>query len=216
MTEPNRLNPLGEQMKHTLHQRGYSLRKFSELTSIDTATISRIINGKRKATPEHLQRFAECLNIPASELFLAAGYSVEPRMTDLQSSIADIQSLLAHSNLNTQAYNMANMEEELAKYELFSQTEEGKKTILKKFEQKLAKAGSAGPYIQFLSSMYEKFRLNKGTWTERALIGSALIYFIVPTDLIPDYIFPLGYIDDAIAVNHIVQKLHLKNPSFFN
>ncbi|MFF2886627.1 DUF1232 domain-containing protein [Paenibacillus sp. NPDC057967] len=215
MSEQNRPNPLGELIKSKLQQRGLSLRKFSELTAVDTATISRIINGKRKATPEHLQQFAECLQLPVSELFFAAGYSVEPRLTDLQSSIADIQSLLAHSNLSTQTYSMTNMEQELSKYELFSQTDEGKTMILKKFDKKLSKAGSTGPYIQFLKDMYTKYRLNKGTW-ERALIGSALIYFIIPTDLIPDYIFPLGYIDDAIAVNHVAQKLHLKNPTFFS
>ncbi|MFB8735547.1 YkvA family protein [Bacillus sp. SL00103] len=26
--------------------------------------------------------------------------------------------------------------------------------------------------------------------------GGALLYFIMPVDLIPDYIFPIGYIDD--------------------
>lgn len=215
MSEPNRPNPIGELIKNKLQQRGLSLRKFSELTAVDTATISRIINGKRKATPEHLQQFAACLQVPAAELFHAAGYAVEPRLTDLQTSVADIQSLLANANLGTQTYSTSNMEQELSKYELFSQTDEGQAMILKKFDKKLSKAGSTGPYIQFLKDMYAKYRLNKGTW-ERALIGSALIYFIIPTDLIPDYIFPLGYIDDAIAVNHVAQKLHLKNPSFFS
>lgn len=211
MIEQNNLHPLGDFIKILLKQHAYSLRKFSELTGIDSATISRIINGRRKATPEHLQRFAECLGIPVSDLFSAAGYPIKPQMDELQSSIADIQSLLAHSNLNTQSYTMANIEQELSKYELFSQTEEGTTTILKKFGQKLSKAGSTGPYIQILKDMHKKFRQNKGTMMERALIGSALIYFIIPTDIIPDYLFPLGYIDDAIAVNQVMHKLHLKS-----
>ncbi|REK71508.1 DUF1232 domain-containing protein [Paenibacillus paeoniae] len=213
MIDQNNRSPLGELIKSKLKQHAYSLRKFSEMTAVDTATISRIINGKRKATPEHLQRFAECLQVPVSDLFLAAGYPVDAQQTELQSSVSDIQDILASFNLNTQSYSLANVEHELSKYELFSQTEEGQATILNKFQEKLTKAGSTGPYIQFLKDMHEKFRTNKGTWFERALIGSALIYFIIPTDCIPDYIFPLGYIDDAIAVNYVVQKLHLRNSS---
>jgi hypothetical protein len=52
-------------------------KKFSELTDIDTATILRIIIGKRKANPGHLQKFADYLNVPISELFLVAGYSIK-------------------------------------------------------------------------------------------------------------------------------------------
>ena len=40
----------------------------------------------------------------------------------------------------------------------------------------------------------------KGTPRELAIIGGALLYFISPIDIIPDYIFPIGYLDDAIVV----------------
>ncbi|MEH7609111.1 DUF1232 domain-containing protein [Priestia megaterium] len=33
------------------------------------------------------------------------------------------------------------------------------------------------------------------------------MYFILPTDIIPDYVFPIGYLDDAIAVQLVMNQL---------
>ncbi len=32
---------------------------------------------------------------------------------------------------------------------------------------------------------------------ERCILGSVLLYFVLATDVIPDYVFPIGYLDDA-------------------
>ena len=42
---------------------------------------------------------------------------------------------------------------------------------------------------------------------DRTLIGSALLYFISSADLIPDYLFPIGYLDDAIVVYLVLDRL---------
>ena len=52
---------LGLLLKELLKKQSLSMRKLSEFTTIDTATISRIINGKRKAKPEHLQKLPTVL-----------------------------------------------------------------------------------------------------------------------------------------------------------
>ena len=54
-----------------------SMGKLSTLCQIDKATISKIINGKRKANLNHLQRFANALDVSLNELMHAAGYKVE-------------------------------------------------------------------------------------------------------------------------------------------
>ncbi|MGE8206568.1 DUF1232 domain-containing protein [Heyndrickxia sp. NPDC080065] len=211
MSEESKNNNLGLMLKELLKNRSLSMRKLSQLTDIDTATISRIINGKRKANPEHLQKFAECLKVPMSDLFIAAGYPIEQNQemdqSDIHTSIDSIQNFLESSNLYDKTFSIVSVEQELAKYKQYTQTEEGKETILNKFEEKLQKVGSIGPFISNLKEMYEKFRLNKGTAVELALIGSALIYFILPVDVIPDYIFPVGYLDDAIAVKLVLNLL---------
>lgn len=55
--------------------------------------------------------------------------------------------------------------------------------------------------------MYCSFMSGRGTSRELMLMGGALLYFIMPVDLIPDYIFPIGYIDDAAAVQVVLNQL---------
>ncbi|MGE8203189.1 DUF1232 domain-containing protein [Heyndrickxia sp. NPDC080065] len=214
MSEGIKNSNLSLLLKEILKKRSFSMRKLSELTEIDTATISRIINGKRKANPEQLQKFADCLDVPITDLFIAAGYPIEQAQkkpqSDIHISVDSIQNFLESSNLYDKKFTMASVEQELAKYEQYVQTEEGTETILNSFGEKLQKVGSIGPFINQLKDMYEKFRLKKGTPRELALMGSALIYFILPVDIIPDYIFPIGYLDDAIAVQIVINLLSKK------
>ncbi|UPW84915.1 helix-turn-helix domain-containing protein [Lysinibacillus sp. Ag94] len=195
---------LGLMLRELLKERSLSMRKFSELTGIDTATISRIINGKRNATPQHLEKFAECLDVPLINLFEAAGYPIEQRQeesdSDIHTSVDAIQSLLKSSNVYDDEFSVSHVEQKLESYGLYAQTEEGKNSILNDFDEKIKSVGSIGPFISKLKELYEKFTLGKGTIFELTLIGSTLLYFIIPVDVIPDYLFPIGYLDDAIAV----------------
>lgn len=210
MSDVKRDNKLGLLLKTLLKERSLSMRKLSQLTDIDTATISRIINGKRKATPEHIQKFADNLDVPISELFLAAGFSFERKnaieQSDITMSVECIQNLLESSDLIDNEFTIASVKQQLSNYEQYVQTEEGKENILKGFGEKIKKLGSIGPFISQLKDMYEKYRLKNGTPRELVIVGSALIYFIVTVDVIPDYVFPLGYIDDAVAIQ-LVAKL---------
>ncbi len=52
MSQDNEKSNLGLLLKKLLKEKSLSMRKLSALTNIDTATISMIINGKRKANPE--------------------------------------------------------------------------------------------------------------------------------------------------------------------
>lgn len=207
MAEDIKKNNLGKMLRELLKERSLSMRKLSELTEIDTATISRIINGKRKATPEHLRKFSESLSVPIAKLFIATGYDIEQKQekldSDIHISVDSIQRFLESSNININNFTIKSVEQKLANYEKYVQTEAGKVTVLNSFGEKLQKVGSIGPFINHLKDMYEKFRLMKGTPGELALIGSALLYFILSVDVIPDYIFPIGYLDDAIAVRLI-------------
>ena len=123
-------------------------------------------------------------------------------------SVESIQNLLEFSNLIDMKFSIASLEQELSNYEQYVQTEEGKENILKGFGEKIKKLASIGPFISQLKEMYEKFRLNKGTPRELAIVGSALIYFIVSVDIIPDYIFPVGFIDDAMAIQIVANLLN--------
>jgi uncharacterized membrane protein YkvA (DUF1232 family)/DNA-binding Xre family transcriptional regulator len=204
-------NKLGLLLRERLKERSLSMRRLSELTEIDTATISRIINGKRKANLQHLERFAECLDVPLIDFVEAAGYPVEQKSekihSDIHASVDAIQSLLKSSNVYDNQFSIEHVEQKLENYGHFSQTDEGKNTILKGFEEKIQQVGSIGPFINELKAFYKRFTSGKSTPLELVLIGSALLYFIIPVDVIPDYLFPIGYIDDAIAVQLAAKSL---------
>ena len=211
MTETRNNNNLGLLLKEFLKERSLSMRKLSELTGIDTATISRIINNKRNATPQHLEKFADCLGVPLITLFEAAGYPIEQRQekseSDIHTSVDAIQALLKSSNVFDDEFSVAQVEQKLESYGLFAQTEEGKNTIVKDFDEKIKNVGSVGPFINKLKELYERFLSGKGTLFELTIIGSTLLYFIIPVDVLPDYLFPIGYLDDAIAVQLTTKTL---------
>jgi uncharacterized membrane protein YkvA (DUF1232 family)/DNA-binding Xre family transcriptional regulator len=212
MSETEETNNLGIRLKKLLEKRAISMRTLSARTNVDTATISRIINGKRKAKPEHLQKFADCLNVPIADLFTAAGFPIETGQaeptSDLYRSVDTIQDILTSSQLYEKKFTIESVKQKLEYYKEYGQTHEGKETILNQFEKKLQSIGAIGPFISQLKGMYEKFRLRQGTPLELILIGGALLYFISPVDIIPDYIFPIGYIDDAMAVQLIADLLN--------
>ncbi len=206
----NKSNELGQLLRVFLNERSLSMRKFGQMTGIDAAIISKIINGKRKATPEHLQRFSDHLDVPISDLYLAAGYPVDRKQSNQNESIGEIQAILESNLLVDKEFREEDVKKELKKYQQFSQTSEGAETIINQFGEKVEKVGSIGPFIQYLKNMYERFSQKKGTKMELALMGGALLYFITAVDCIPDYLFAVGYIDDALVINWVRNGLSLK------
>ncbi len=215
MVDEQKQNQLGALLKEHLRKRSLSLRELSERTQIDKATISRIINGKRKANLNHLQRFSDSLGVSFDELMTAAGYQMEKKQEkgrlDIHSSIDEIEDVLQTSNVYGRSFTAEELRSKLDEYQQYSQTEEGKRTIQDEFEDKVEKVSGIGPFLTRLQDMYCRFTSGRGTPRELLLIGGALLYFIIPVDVIPDYIFPIGYIDDAAAIQLVFNQLSPKS-----
>lgn len=201
----------GVRLKELLDERGMSLRQLSSETAIDKATISRIINGKRKATFGHINTFAVCLGVPINELLNAAGYQVnaeDPADTsDIFSSTDEIYQTLTETNFYNNNFSVDEVRRQLKQYEQYAETEEGRETILEQFNGKLEKVNGAGPFIEHLKEFYTHFMKGKITNYKLCIMGSTLLYFIIPVDVIPDYVFPMGYVDDALAVKIALKML---------
>ncbi|MGV2911699.1 DUF1232 domain-containing protein [Bacillus safensis subsp. safensis] len=201
---------LGQILKGKLQQRSLSLRELSTYTGIDKATLSRIMNGKRKPTLNHLQRLSESLNISLDQLLTASGYPIKNEKvhgdTFIQ-AVEEIEKTLKDQEVYDGTFSQTKLEQKLNEYEAYSQTAEGKETITAKFEKKMKTLSGVGPFLEQLKNMYSLFINGRGTPRELMLMGGALLYFIMPVDLIPDYIFPIGYIDDAAAVQVILNQL---------
>lgn len=201
----------GDKLKALLHARAMSIRKCSEQTGIDKATISRIINGKRKANIHHLKKFAACLNVSLAELMEAAGHPIDSAdsgdSSDMYTSMKEIQQILKASDLYQDNFSMDAVHQRLNHYGKDAQTEEGQQIIHNQFKKKIDEVGSIGPFIKKLKDFYAQFAQHKGTTFTLAIMGGALLYFITPIDVVPDYIFPIGYMDDAMAVQIALKSL---------
>ena len=206
-----RAENFGRRLKELLDERGISLRQFSSETGIDKATVSRIINGKRKVNIGHINTFAGHLGISINELLDAAGYSVNAEdqadTSDVSLSAAEIYQTLTETNFYNNDFSVDEVRKQLKQYEHCAKTEEGRETILGKFEKKVEKVSGAGPFIEHLKEFYTQFTEGKAANYKLGIMGSALLYFIIPVDVIPDYVFPMGYIDDALAVKIAVKML---------
>lgn len=79
-------------------------------------------------------------------------------------------------------------------------TKEGTQTIIGEFNHKVERVGGIDAIIQKLKWMYRYFRDPEVKAYKKGLIGAALLYFIVPTDVIADLVPVVGYVDDMTAV----------------
>ena len=65
--------------------------------------------------------------------------------------------------------------------------------------------------IYYVLLLYCSLQSDTVTLKEKALIIGALGYFILPVDLVPDFIIGLGYGDDAAALVAVVKMLENLN-----
>ncbi|PCK20363.1 DNA-binding protein [Bacillus pumilus] len=201
---------LGQLLKEQLQLRSLSLRELSTLTGIDKATLSRIMNGKRKPTLNHLQRLSDHLNISLDQLLSAAGFPIKSKRAHSDTffqTVKEIETTMKDHDIYDGTFSEEKLKQKLNEYEAYSQTNEGKETISSKFEKKMDTINGIGLFLDHLKSMHNSFMNGRGTSRELMLMGGALLYFIMPVDLIPDYIFPIGYIDDAAAVQVVLNQL---------
>ncbi|ACA54574.1 helix-turn-helix domain-containing protein [Clostridium botulinum] len=195
---------LGTLLKTYMAQNSMSIRQLSKLSGISSATISRIINEKQDANLNHLQAFSKYLNIPMDKLLLSIGIELVP--CDYMFLLDTIQDIFKDFNINIYTITME-ISEELDKYEHYAKTDEGKKVIYDNFTSKISSTNGVGSLIDKLNRLYKQFCSENIDADKQAIIGSGLLYFLLATDVIPDYLFPIGYLDDAIAVNIVMKRL---------
>jgi len=200
---------LGKLLKSAMAEQSLSMRKLSELTGICTATISRIINNKQSANLKHLQKFSKQLDIPIEKLLSVTGISVNEGLSGHSRFIFNIiHDTLASLGIDLDTI-LSDIQKELQKYEEYAKTKEGKNVIYNAFRVKTAEIGETGVIIDQLNLLFNKFCSEDTSPDEQAVAGSAILYFILSMDVIPDYMFSIGYLDDAIAVNLVLKRLML-------
>lgn len=202
---------IGDRIKEKLKQKGLSLREFSKDVQIDVATLSRIINNKQRANIKHLDKLSTSLDIPLEELLESVGYALKVHSktnhTVFEQNTLEEDDIFELCNHFQGEVFKESVEKELDKYNQYMCIDEGKATILNQFEHKINSVGQIGPIMNLLKKLYEVFCEPNLTVTLGMLIGGGLLYFIITPDLIPDFLFPLGFIDDTIAIQLVIDKL---------
>jgi len=79
-----------------------------------------------------------------------------------------------------------------------------------------AESKKQGPLKEVLDSLMALFRLVRAyakreylevPWQSLLLIVATILYFLLPTDVIPDWILGLGYIDDAALIGWTINTV---------
>lgn len=212
---------IGIILRLAMEENSYTVRHFAELTGIDKATISRILNGQRKPNLQHLRKFSSVLTTPLNDLVAAmedeeSSYSTTPVNSTNESefnkhSIKEIELLQKSVELYDPTVTIRKISSELDGYGEYATSVEGRTLLKDSFDAKVTNFGDMGPYIQRLKTWHRQFHMSKGGKKEIAIIGGALLYFILPFDLLHDYVFAVGYLDDCLAIQLAGNKLENKD-----
>ncbi len=155
---------------------------------------------------------SKALGIPLENLLIASGYDLNNVKEKKQfkysynNKIDDIEDIFNFSNFLEDNYINEQIEGELDKYEQYVLTPEGSSMVHNNFSEKIKNVGETGAFVDKLKEMYRLFCSDNITTKELIILGSGLLYFIISTDIIPDFIFPIGFLDDVIAIKIVLNK----------
>ncbi|MDB0439685.1 transcriptional regulator [Clostridioides difficile] len=211
MEQHSGVESFGNLLKILLKEKSISMGELSKKSGIDKSTISRIANNKQKPNINHLEKIAIHLDVNLEELLKASGYefknSNNKQIFNIDSDFSNFDDVLGFANLiNDKNFN-GNIGKELSKCELYVQTDEGKKLLFDNFSEKIDSIEKQGQFTDRLRDMYVEFCTVKLGIKKYLLIGSMLLYFVISTDVIPDFVFPIGFMDDLVALNMVTKLL---------
>jgi uncharacterized membrane protein YkvA (DUF1232 family) len=82
-------------------------------------------------------------------------------------------------------------------------TPEGRQVIADQLETRIRQSKMGGVMLDRVRLMYEFYRDPAEPFKPKLLIGAALLYLIIPNDLIPDWFGLIGFADDFAAIAFI-------------
>ncbi|PTM59715.1 uncharacterized membrane protein YkvA (DUF1232 family) [Desmospora activa DSM 45169] len=74
-------------------------------------------------------------------------------------------------------------------------------------DRKAKRVGGIAQVAKKWKALYRYFRDPKTSWVKKALAVAALLYFIMPMDIIPDYLVVMGYLDDLTLAAFVWRAL---------
>ena len=191
------------EINNYLNENNLSLRKFSKIVDIPTSTLSRIINSKQKPSITHIKKLSKFI-----PLFLNSFLNDDLSSKDINIDITNTQAIQ-----NNELYNILKFSQfadskklnqeinnQFNKCKEYAKIQDGINMIKSDFDRKIKEINGVGPLIDSLENLYSRYILENPSSTKALIIGAVLLYFIIPLDVIPDYLFGIGYIDDMLLL----------------
>ena len=185
---------LVRRLRARLAAEGLSLRGLARRAGVSHSTLSRLLAGRSHATPHLLRAVAVALDIPPEELL--AGDDQGPAESET------VWGILREMGMDPAPTELvARVREGLIRLREYAATDEGRALVRDGLERKVIALGARGPVIERLRSLAHLY-LHADQIPEAARLsaGSAALYFLNAVDAIDDFMWPIGYIDDAVAV----------------
>lgn len=206
-------NRFGDWLREELRSRKISLRELGRATELDPATLSRLSSGKQRPTLSHLARLGQALGVSLPDLLNAAGYGSceESRGQKTGSEAPDpLDQMLRDAwkdGPGARSARWADVARQVEDGTATSLAEESLQAIERETFAKIGRIHASEAFAAKVRDLYGCVFDPKGPSERRALAASALAYFVSEADVIPDGAFPVGFIDDAIAVESVWNRL---------
>ena len=79
--------------------------------------------------------------------------------------------------------------------------------VNRNIEEKLARLSKKLQIVKHVLALYRYMIDPDVHWSKKILVLAALVYFIVPADLLPDFTPLVGYLDDAAVLAAVIKTL---------
>ncbi|HOS43165.1 MAG TPA: YkvA family protein [Armatimonadota bacterium] len=86
-------------------------------------------------------------------------------------------------------------------------TPAGRREIIGKLEEAIHRSKIGGALLDKLRLMADYFRDPAEPLQPKLLVGGALLYLILPGDLVPDWIPLVGFLDDVTVISFVWTRL---------
>lgn len=79
--------------------------------------------------------------------------------------------------------------------------------VVQTIDEKLERLSRKLSIVKHVLALYRYMVDPEVHWAKKVLVASALVYFILPADAIPDFTPIIGYIDDAAFIAAVIKTL---------
>ena len=84
---------------------------------------------------------------------------------------------------------------------------DGRQMIAERLEARIRQSKMGGMMLDRVRLMYEFYRDADEPIKPKLLIGAALLYLVIPNDLIPDWFALVGFADDFAAIAYVYSQV---------